>query len=139
MPRDLKIIEPIGTDRVLKLKIGTVPAAADGQFSLVQKIVKNLLTEPGDDEFEPDLGGGLRGSLAGIQGSEVARATQAAAGALRKCLEDIQSDQGPDPKQRLLDLRVSRLTFSAAETLWTLVVEVVTEAGTFAMPVSTGA
>ena len=127
MPIDLKIVEPVGASRSLHPQIFPNSARVDGEFSLVQKILKNLLTAPEESEADPGFGSDLRGAVQGLAGQELQQARQAVTGALQKCVDDLQSDPPNDPSQRIVDLRLVDLRYSATTTSWVASVEAVTE------------
>lgn len=137
MPEDLKIVEPVGLNRTLRPQIWPHPQRADGEFSLAQKILKTLLTAPGDAEADPDYGADLRGSVRGIAGQEVNRAKQAVTTALQKCVDDLRVDPPDDPDQRLVALRLVDLAYEAADTSWRASVEVETETTIFSFDLGT--
>ena len=137
MPVDLKFVEPVGPTRTLRPQIWPAPARADGEFSLAQKILKCLLTAPGESEADPDFGADLKGAVAGLAGQEVNRAKQAVESALRKCLDDLRVDPPDDLDQRLVDLRLVSLVYVAADTSWRASVEVETEASILTFDVGT--
>lgn len=121
MPLDLKIIQESSSGSLVG---GTWPNPdfVDGEYNLIQRIVKNLLTFPGTDLFDPTWGSGLRESIQGIAGQNVDIAKKAIVQSLKKCVDDIsQSLPG-----ELQDLRLETLEYDATEAAWRCAVTVVT-------------
>lgn len=102
------------------------PVAVDGMTSLVQRIYKNLMTEPGEDEQDPEWGSGLRGSIMPIPGQKQKEANRAAGLVLQKCVTDLKEQNETDPSGRLRDLRLDSLEYDVNTTSWLLAVTVVT-------------
>jgi hypothetical protein len=121
MALDLKIIQetPSGS-----LAGGTWPNPdfVDGEYNLIQRVVKNLLTFPGTDLFDPTWGSGLRESIRGIPGQNVDVAKKAIVSCLKKCVDDISQSLPGD----LQDLRLETLEYDANEAAWLCAVTVVT-------------
>ena len=122
---DLKFIETDG----LRLGGGIWPQtdSAAGQYSLIQRIVKCMLTEPGQDIFDPEYGGGLRSSIKGIPGQEIERARTAVATVLSRVLVCTRLPTD-DPTEQLIDLRLRSLVFDETVLQWVAEVDVVTAA-----------
>lgn len=135
MPLDIKILT-VSSDGSLHDQTYPVPDKADGQYSLVQKIVKNLKTDPGQDEQDPGWGSGLFSRLFGIPSQQVDAATNAATGALLKCTRDITSAQPADRSLQVLDIHLLSLEYNDATTAWDVAIEVVTSGGTIPLSVS---
>jgi len=125
MPRDLKVVEP--REGLLFAFTWPRPFAVEGIENLVQRIVKNFHTAPGDDEFDPTWGSDLRGHIHGIPGQEDQRARNAVDTALRKCENDISSEPVDDPAQRLISLSLEDLVYDPGNTSWRARVFVETE------------
>jgi hypothetical protein len=107
------------------------PDFVDGSYSLVQKIYKNLMTVPGQDQFDPSWGSDIKGTLLGVQYQDEGAAKLAAQGVLQKCRLDLQSDPPADPAQRLKSLWVTSMTFDQATLAWSISVDVETEVTRF--------
>lgn len=118
MAEDLKILDPRGPSRTLIPSVWPNSGIADGQFALVQKIVKNLHTAPGEVETDPTFGSDLPGSVVGVPGQDTDRAKQIISGVLAKCVEDLTLEQPDDPDQRLVSLRLEEVEYSASDTTW---------------------
>jgi hypothetical protein len=140
MTLDLKFLEatPQG---VLSGVIWPNPDEVADTYLLVQLITKDLLTTPGDDDFEPTYGGGLAIALIGIPGQEVAQAKAAVQSVLDKVLLDLAyTSTLTDPQEQLVDLNLVDLTFDATNTAWIVTVQVTTGASivTLTLPPVTG-
>lgn len=128
MPLDLKIVQ-LGTSGNLEGGTWPNPDFVSGEYNLIQRIVKNLLTTPGEDMFDPDWGSGLRKRIQGIAGQEISKASAAVTGALKKCVEDIQhSIVSDDPAEILQDLRLETLEYDLTRAAWVSTVSVITNA-----------
>ena len=133
MPRDLKVVEP--REGLLFAFTWPRPFAVEGVENLVQRIVKNLHTAPGEDEFDPDWGSDLRGLIQGIPGQDLEGARHAVSSALRKCETDLSEDQPDDPAQRLVGFTLDDLAYDPDTTSWRARVIVETEETRFAVSV----
>jgi hypothetical protein len=129
MPYDLKIVQ-LGTQGTIVGGTWPNPDFVEGEYNLVQRIVKNLMTNPGEDLFDPDWGSGIRSRLLGIPGNEVARAQNEASIAIVKCRQDVQEAMGGsnDPAEKLLDLRLSSIEYDQSRAAWSCIVVMTTEA-----------
>lgn len=136
MPIDLKVVEPVEPSGMVAAFVWPQPAEADGEYSLMQKIILNLHTVPGEVEFDPTYGSGIQTIVQGLTGADAGLAKQRMASVLAKCLQDIKSDMPADPAQRLVDLRLVDMVYQADDTSWVATVEVETEANLFTIPVS---
>lgn len=129
MARDVKIVEDRGG--VLIPSTWPSPDTVSGEYALVQRIVKNLLTVPGEDAFDPAWGSGLSDALLGIPGQDTTSATRAASRSIQKCASDLMSSQPADPAGRLTNLRLVEVVYDMDSTSWVLSVQVATEERTF--------
>lgn len=127
MPLDLKIVQ-LGSSGVLQGGTWPNPDFVEGEYNLIQRIFKNLMTNPGEDMFDPAWGSGLRESIRGIPGQNINDAKRAISAVLRRCLEDVSKSLSTDPAERLKDLRLETLEYDANLAAWTCTVAVVTEA-----------
>lgn len=135
MPADLKILESDAGGRLAAF-IWPMPAEADGEYVLMQKIVFNLHTAPGEIETDPTFGSDLQSIVMGLTGADEQAARQRIGSVLAKCLQDLRQNPPADPAQRLTDLRLVSVEYSMEETAWIASVEVETEANTFTINVS---
>lgn len=99
------------------------PDFVDGDYGLVQALYKNLMTAPGDDEFDPTWGSDLVGALMGVPGGDVASATKAADAALTKAQSDLAADY------KVTRLKAKNLAFDVSDLAWSLDVVVETSDG----------
>jgi hypothetical protein len=120
MAIDLKFVDTV--NNTLTAGIWPYPDKVDGEYSLVQKVVKSLLTEPGYDQFDPGFGAGLKSAMLGIPGQDLQAARQAAAIAAQKVLQDLAGTP------ELLDLRVEGVTFNVDTLAWEVEMVVATQA-----------
>ncbi len=125
MPLDMKVLALQGNRLVASSWPN--PAEVSGTYNLIQHIYKNLLTEPGEVEDDPEFGAGLRSALLPIPGQLVDQAKHAAAAVLAKCKKDLQSSFSSDPAERLADLRLVSIEFATDIAAWVLAVTVVSE------------
>jgi len=133
MAYDLKILESVNG-----LLSGTTwpnPDFVEGTYALVQRIHKCLLTNPGEDQFDPGYGSGLRRDIQGIAGQEIEKAKSVVIAALQKVKGDLNDPTLKDPAERLLDLRLTSLDYDQLSTGWNVHVEVQTDVGTFPLAV----
>lgn len=130
---DLKFIEADGT----RLGGGIWPQSdsAAGLYSLIQKIVLCMITEPGDDIFDPEFGGGLRSAVRGIAGQETERAKTAVATVLAR-VSSLLKTPTDDPEEQLIDLRLRSVTFDMGTLSWLVEVDVITAANQTTITVS---
>ena len=131
MPEDLKIFDLVGGNQTLVGSVWPGSSRVDGQYSLVQKITKCLLSAPGESEYDPDYGADIRRAIRGVSGQEVSRARKLVSASLSKVLEDLGDDTPTDPEQQLLDLRLVSLEYDQLATSWIVLLEVDTAATTF--------
>lgn len=135
MPLDIKILSQ-GTDGRLHDQTYPVPDKVDGSYALVQKIVKNLKTDPGMDEQDPGWGSGLFTRLLAIPSQLVEAARLTTTGALQKCARDITSVPVTDPALQVQAIHLLSLTYNDATTAWDVTIEVVTAGGTIQVPLN---
>jgi len=118
VPEDLRIVT-IGS-RVLRGKIWPASSAVSGEGNLVQRVFINLLTDPGDDESDPEWGSGLRQRIRGIAGQDIQRARTAVSAALAKCASDVRDamSASTDPTERLESLTLNTLEYDQLAAAW---------------------
>jgi hypothetical protein len=127
MAADLQIVSFSPTGR-LRAVSWPDPAFVDGDYSLVQRLFKCLMTDPGDDEADPDWGAGLMTRLLGIPGNDLSAASEAVGSALRKAEDDLR---GSFPV--LLSLTARSISFDVGATEWLVDVLLTTTTGSFAV------
>jgi hypothetical protein len=127
MPLDLLIVQ---ADEQGRLFPATWPAVdfVDASYNLVQKIYKNMMTVPGQDQFDPAWGSDVRGALLGTRFNDTSAARLAMQGVAQKCTLDLQSDPPADPELRVTSLWVSDMTFDDQSLAWNIAIQVYTEA-----------
>lgn len=134
MALDLKYIESV--NGVLSGSTWPRPDYTEGLYSLVQKIVKCLLTNPGDDAFDPNFGSGLRKQIIGLTGQDTDRAKQVLSGALQKVKTDLIDPSVVDPAEQIVDLQVRSMQYDPVGTSWNAEVDLVTAATTTTVPLT---
>ena len=135
MPLDVKFLSRTADGQFVD-QTYPVPDMVDGEYALVQRIVKNFKTVPGDDEQDPGWGSALFVRLFAVPAQKVDEARSVATGALQKCLRDIQTAQPSDPLLMVSDLHLSSLVYTPETSSWDVSVEVVTASGTITVPLS---
>lgn len=127
MPLDLLIVK---ADVNGSLVAATWPDVdfVDGAYNLVQKIYKNIMTAPGQDQFDPSWGSDIRSALLGVRFNDLSTARLTIQGVFQKCKLDLQSDPPTDPTLRVTDLWLSSMDFDQANLAWNIAVQVYTEA-----------
>jgi len=122
----------------LKFRIGNKPGKATGVLKLSQKYLRVLMTTPGSDVFNPNLGGGLLNiikSQFGIMDGSVAlhNAVIAADTATRQVIA-LQSQNSRLPlDERLLSATVTEAQFDKSTGSILLTVEIESQAGRLAV------
>jgi hypothetical protein len=131
MPTDLKIVSVLSSG-ALTGATWPDPVAVSGEYNLVQRIYKNLICNPGDDDFDTEWGSGLQAKIQGIAGQQVERAKQAVMEALRKCEDDIKDSfsASTDPAERLNRLSLESLEYDFNLAAWRVEVFAETDANT---------
>lgn len=89
------------------------PSFVDGDYGFIQTLYKCLLTDPGDDAFDPSWGAGLVSSLRAVYGNETAKATEVVGAALLKAAEDLR-----DTYKDLVRISATRVEYSVPDTAW---------------------
>jgi hypothetical protein len=127
MPLDLLIVK---ADANGALTAATWPNAdfVDQSYNLVQKIYKNIMTAPGQDQFDPSWGSDIRGALLGVRFNDLNTARLKIQGVFQKCQLDLQSDPPTDPTLRVTDLLISAMDFDQENLAWNIEVQVYTDA-----------
>lgn len=124
----------LSASSVLRFRIGDTPGVVSGVLRLLQLFVKILLSEPGSDIFNKQMGGALLRGIGSDYGSDDgdrirADATVAVDRTARQIIS-LQSRDGTLPRdERLLNARLVGATFSRASTSLFLSVEVVSQLG----------
>jgi len=127
MPLDLLIVQVDDQGRLFPATWPNVDFV-DASYSLVQKIYKNMMTVPGQDQFDPSWGSDVRGALLGTRFDDLSAARLAMQGVAQKCTLDLQSDPPADPTMRVINLFVSDMTFDDQALAWNISIQVYTEA-----------
>ncbi|MFA6132493.1 MAG: hypothetical protein WC869_00600 [Phycisphaerae bacterium] len=127
MPLDLLIVQADADGRLYPATWPNVDFV-DQAYNLVQKIYKNLMTVPGQDQFDPAWGSDIRGALLGTRFNDPTAAKLAIQGVFQKCTLDLQSDPPVDPTMRVTSLWVSDMTFDDLALAWNISIQVYTEA-----------
>ena len=134
---DVRITTPNEYNYVLNTSTNS-PIAATGFASLVQIVIKTLLTTPGRDVFEPGYGGGLTSILNVNSGRGKTGTIQADVGlSVIKTMQDIIDGQNKSidsltPDARLRSLRLDSLEYDSSDGLWLVDILIESEAGTIA-------
>ena len=119
---------------VLRFKISDTPAKCTGLLKLMQLYVKLMLTTPGTDIFDPQLGGGVLNMLSSnISGSEGAGVVSQFIISSNNVVRQIIAIQGRQPKlpldEKLLSANVISAKFSTAQRALFVTVELISQAG----------
>lgn len=124
----------LSASSLLRFRMGNTPGRVNGVLRLLQLFVKILLSEPGSDIFNKQVGGGLLRNIGATFGSEEgdtirADATVAVDRAARQVIS-VQSRDGTLPRdERLLNASLVGATFSRSSGSMFLSVEVVSQTG----------
>jgi len=111
------------------------PIRTEGFSSLIQIVVKTLLTTPGRDVFNPKYGGGLTSILSSSTDASKPESLRADVGfSISKTLTDIQTEQDSSldslsPEERLRNLTLEGLDFNRDDLIWCVRIGVESEAG----------
>jgi hypothetical protein len=131
---DVRVTVPNESNYVINTSTNT-PIAVTGLASLVQIIVKTLLTTPGQDVFEPAYGGGLA-SILGPTASpgKVSSATADVGFSVMKTMQDIIDEQNKSidtltASARLRALHLNKFEYDVDQGLWVVDILVESEAG----------
>jgi hypothetical protein len=125
MPYDLSFL------RVHETKLGSAlspSGVVDGMDAVVQKIVKSLLSNPGEYQSNPAYGAGLSAALTPVAGQRLDEARQVVSRALQAVREDLRFPASED--QTLQRLALVDLVYDKDQTAWVITLEVETPAGT---------
>lgn len=122
---------------LLRFRIGDTPGKVQGVLLLLQKFVKLLLSEPGSDIQNRDLGGGaLRNvgvTFSSGDGESIKQDFVIAIDRVARQLISIQSRNGRLRRdERLLNATLRGATFDRTEGSLFVVIEVVSQAGSTA-------
>jgi len=120
---------------VINFRLGGHLTKVTGIQRLVQRYILMLLTSPGSDLFDPDIGGGLQ-DLIGVVASRPAsdhEVTSSVARAVNKATEDLQSIQGTssflEPSERLVSADIIGTFFDPRTTVLAVQVQLNSAAG----------
>lgn len=119
---------------ILKFRVSERPAKVVGILRLVQLYVKLMLTTPGADIYNPNVGGGILrflGSTAyGSEGGDLVRRFVIANDQVARQIIAIQSRQPSlPPDEKLLAAKVLSARFSASQSALMATTEITTQAG----------
>lgn len=131
MAKDFKILDD--TRGVLRYDTWPNPYVTSGEYALIQRLIKNLLTTRGEDQFDPAWGSSLAQNMQGIPGQHVGEARRAASASLTQCYRDLSSSQPDDPAGRIVGLRLDDVSYDEVSTSWVLSVTVATEVREFTL------
>lgn len=137
MAKDLALyrLEPQG-DNTYKMifGIGKLTKYVSGIQLLIQLVVKQLLAGPGSDSFDPTMGAGVRALLRRpLDQDEIGQIQSDFQIAISRIEEKIQLEQSGKSlasDERLSSLEVVEITLNERTVEWTLVLSIVSEAGT---------
>lgn len=106
---------------LLRFRIGNMPSKASGVLRLTQLFLKILLTVPGTDIFNQNLGGGalknLGSTFARSQSGQLVNDMSISVQTTHKQISAIQARQSNIPAdERLLDARLLSASFSPQES-----------------------
>ena len=127
MPLDLLVVKADSNGRLVAATWPDVDFV-DAAYNLVQKVYKNIMTAPGQDQFDPSWGSDIRGALLGTKFNDISTARLVIQGVFQKCKLDLQSDPPADPNLRVTDILVSETTFDPNLLAWNISVQIYTEA-----------
>lgn len=119
---------------VLKFRVSNTPGKVSGVLRLLQKFLKILLTTPGSDIFNRQLGGGaLRsiGSTFGVEnGDEIVSGLVIAVDTTTRQIIALQSRNPSLPRdERLMAAKIIRASFNKEEGAIDVAVEITNQAG----------
>jgi len=125
----------ISTKSVLRFRIGDTPGKVVGILRLLQLFVKILISDPGSDIFNKDLGAGALTNLGSNFGEDEGQNIKAdftiATDRAARQIVAIQSRNSGIPRdERLLSAKVLGTTFSRATASLFVTVEVISQDGT---------
>lgn len=144
MAKDLAVyrLQPQG-DNLYKMVfgLGKLPKYVSGIQLLIQLVTKQLLASPRSDSFDPKMGGGVRSMLRRpLDTDEIGQIQTDFQVAVSRIEEKIQLDQSGKAlasDERLSSLEVEEITLNERTVEWTLVLRIVSEAGTaFSLDIS---
>ena len=135
MGNDLKFVESV--NGMLSGQTFPNPDYVSGQYALVQKIFKCLLTNSGEDVFDPTYGSGIRKSLESIPGQDVTAASTAASACLKFVVSSLTDSSVTDPAEQLLALSLLSISYDPVSTSWILEVQVTSGTSTFTITTNT--
>lgn len=120
---------------VVNFRIGGHLTKVSGIQRLVQRYILMLLTSPGSDLFDPELGGGLQdliGTVASGPSSDHA-VSGSVARAVNKATEDLQRVQGSspflDPSEKLVSADIMGTFFDPRTTVLAVQIQLNSAAG----------
>lgn len=119
---------------LLRFQVSKVPSKASGTLRLLQLFLKVLLTTPGSDKFNKQLGGGGLGNLGQSFGRDqsgviVSDFVVSVQNTTRQIIALQGRSAGLPPEERLLNAKVLRAQFSAQEAALLVSIEVSSQTG----------
>ena len=122
---------------LLRFRIGDTPGQVSGILRLLQLFVKLLLSEPGSDIFNRNLGGNALKNVGATfgedEGSNIKADFAIAVDRTARAIVGLQSRNGRLPRdERLLTARLAGVTFSRSTGSLFVSVDVVSQQGTSA-------
>jgi len=131
---DLRVTTSNDFDYIISTSTNN-PIRTSGFQSLVQIVVKTLLTAPGRDVFNPKYGGGLIAILSSTTDASKPASLRADVGfSISKTLSDIHTEQDSSldsllPEERLRNLTLEGLEFNRDDLVWCVRIGVESEGG----------
>jgi hypothetical protein len=120
MAKDLKVL--VADNNILVPKLEKSTSYISGSASLVQRIVKCLLTIPGSDLLYPEFGVGLQSVLPRVYDSrDVDKHKMTATEAVLRAEKQLKEDDAASndkPDARLRSLFVKDVSYSMAASQW---------------------
>lgn len=122
---------------LLRFRVGDTPGQVQGILRLLQKFTKLLLSEPGSDIQNPDLGGGALRNVGATfdagEGEQIKQDFVIAIGRTARQIVALQSRNGSLPRdERLLNASLKSANFDRSSGSLFVVVEVTSQAGSSA-------
>ena len=120
---------------LLRFRMSKMPSKVSGILRLVQLYVKVLLTDPGSDSFNQNLGGGLLRNIGNAFPSAAARGgiVNDAAIAVRRTNEQIIAIQARQPSipanEKLLSASIQSSSFSPSEAALSIELDLRSQTG----------
>lgn len=137
MAKDLAVfrLKPQGANTYkMVFGIGKLPKYVSGIQLLLQLVTKQLLATQGSDTFDPTMGAGvrqlLRRPLDQDEVGQIQNDFQVAVSRIEELILFQQSGKALASDERLSSLEVEEVTLNERTLEWSLVIRVVSEAGT---------